>query len=63
MYLTQLKYHVIMPLMLSSIFLQFILIVPADAIPDFSISNVNIYFSVDTPVEGESVIITAYIIN
>ena len=63
MYLTQLKYHVIMPLMLSSIFLQFILIVPADAIPDFSISKVNIYFSVDNPVEGESVIITAYIMN
>ena len=63
MYLTQLKYHVIMTLMLSSIFLQFILTLPADAIPDFDISKVNLYFSADNPVEGESVIITAYIMN
>jgi len=63
MYLTQLKYHVIMTLMLSSIFLQFILTLPADAIPDFDISKVNIYFSADNPIEGESVIITAYIMN
>ena len=63
MYLTQLKHHLTICPILLSIFFQLIPILSADAIPNFAISQVNIYFSVDNPVEGESVIITAYIMN
>ena len=57
------KHHMIITLMVISMFFKLMLTLPAGATPDFSISQANIYFSVNNPVEGESVIITAYIKN